>query len=181
MRCRDENIVPARLQVKPLVKTREGHWIAERASRAFVRELDSRISKPKRLEKKKKNYFCHLHSWISCWHKQSPNSKHRKYGRCCYRDCDSVISNEPILYLFVCPLPYMTYRTCSCHVLTCNEGLGPSKQGKRLPWLFVASYSCRDKFYCTSSELKFGFAVGNQWRHRYHPNTHSHAWLCLNF
>ena len=37
MRCRDEGVIPASLRIKPMVRTREGYGIAERASRAFLR------------------------------------------------------------------------------------------------------------------------------------------------
>ena len=37
MRCRDEGVIPASLRIKPMVRTREGYAIAERASRAFLR------------------------------------------------------------------------------------------------------------------------------------------------
>jgi hypothetical protein len=38
MRCRDEGIIPLSLRIKPLVSTKEGYRIAERASKAFVHE-----------------------------------------------------------------------------------------------------------------------------------------------
>ena len=37
MRCRDEDVIPTSLRIKPKVRTREGYAIAERASKAFLR------------------------------------------------------------------------------------------------------------------------------------------------
>ena len=37
MRCRDEGVIPASLRIKPMVRTREGYAIVERASRTFLR------------------------------------------------------------------------------------------------------------------------------------------------
>ena len=36
MRCRDEDVIPTSLRIKPKVRTREGYAIAERASKAFL-------------------------------------------------------------------------------------------------------------------------------------------------
>ena len=37
MRCRDEDVIPTSLRIKPKVRTREGYAIVEHASKAFLR------------------------------------------------------------------------------------------------------------------------------------------------
>ena len=39
MWCHDEGVIPASLCIKPLVRTREGYAIMERASQAFLKAL----------------------------------------------------------------------------------------------------------------------------------------------
>ena len=62
MRCRDEDVIPSSLKVKPLVKTGEGHRIAERASRSF---LSARIRQTYRIKERLKEESEHMKEDLS--------------------------------------------------------------------------------------------------------------------